>query len=84
MGLTTQSLGRTAHLFSSNYSDCNKLYREVIIAIFYPLVPPVRQYLRFTVREPPTGQSDPPIGQLEARIRVGRPIHLLLLANWRA
>ena len=29
------------------------------------LVPPVRQYLRFTVREPPTGQSDPPIGQLE-------------------
>jgi len=45
------------------------------------LVPPVRQYLRFTVRESPTGQSDPPIGQLEARIRVGHPIHLLLLAN---
>ena len=48
------------------------------------LVPPVRQYLRFTVREPPTGQSGPPISQLEARIRVGHPIHLLLLVNWRA
>jgi hypothetical protein len=57
------------------------LWTDDLDSPMFELVPPVRQYLRFTIREPPTGQSDPPIGQLEARIRVGRPIHLLLLAN---
>jgi hypothetical protein len=54
MGLTTQSLGRTAHLFSSNYSDCNKVYGEVIIAIFYPrFISEARKKINLTTNFPP-------------------------------